>query len=467
MKVCETIILKKMKEKMKRLVEKGGFVLLVIMMVCSVFGVTDAGAMGAEAVATTGGGVVETGKEVTTQFAREHSEDLLLNDIEKRVVKIRPMGNPLEQLARYATRRGSKSQIHQYYSTDVLPVSAKVKTAYAASATGDNQISLDTTNNDIFSKFETVIIPSIKGFTELGGTSEEFLVLYIVDKAQDGKIVVRPVNGQKIGENLNCMPAIPINTELIRAGRAHNETDMQTMTYACVPTKRTQFLQIFRAQIEESTLQKISDKEVDWTFTDLEEEAIFDMKRGMNKSFWLGARRIIMDPKSKEVYLTGGIWYMGGKTFGYGKTAADLQFTEEMLVELTKTAFTGNAGNKTKIFLMGSDLMANLSKVKRDRILIDSKTHTKYGITFEEIKTNFGRLLCVHDESLDEMGFSKNGMIIDANFLRKVSVYELRTKDLDLRKAGDKDVDARTISEISGLILQNPDAHVRVVPVAA
>lgn len=451
---------------MKNLFKSSNLIMLLVMILCSLVGVVDASVLGAEVVATGAGGVVASGTEVTTQFTREHSEDLLLNDIEKKVVKIRPMGNPLEQLSRYATRRSSKSQRHEYYSTDTLPCTAKMKTAYDATSGGENQTTIDTTNNGIFSKYETIIIPSINGFNELGAPNEEFLMLYIVDKAQDGKLVVAPVNGSKIGENYNCMPSIPVDTELIRAGRAHNELDMQTSTYACVPTKKSQFLQIFRAQIEESTLQKISDKEVDWTFSDLEEEAIFDMKRGMNKSFWLGSKRVIMDPTSKEVYMTGGIWYQAGKTFVYGKNSSDLQFTEEMLVDLTKIAFTGNAGSGVKIFLMGSDLMANLSKIKRERTINDNNTVTKYGITFEEIKTNFGRLWCVHDESLDEMGFSSKGLIFDANYLRKISVYELKTKDLDLRGAGTKDVDARTISEISGIVLQNPEAHVKVVPAA-
>lgn len=446
--------------------KNGGLVMLLVMVLCSLLGVVDGGVIAADAVAVGAGGVVQPGAEVTTQFTHEHSEDLLLNDIERKVVRIRPMGNPLEQLSRYATRRKSNSQRHQYYSTDTLPCSAKIRTAYTATAGGENQVTVDTTNNGIFSQYETVIVPSIKGCNELGAETEEFLILYVVDKAQDGKLIVSPINGAKIGENFNCVPSIVADTVLIRAGRAHNETDMQTSTYACVPTKKTQYLQIFRAQIEESTLQKISDKEADWTFSDLEEEAIFDMKRGMNKSFWLGSRRIIMDPKSKEVYLTGGIWYQAGKTFAYGKSASDLQFDEGMLVDLTKKAFTGNAGNKVKIFLMGSDLMANLSKIKRDRVVNDEKTVTKYGITFEEIKTNFGRLWCVHDESLDEMGFSDKGLIFDANYMRKISVYELKTKDLDLRHAGSKDVDARTISEISAIILQNPDAHIKVVPVA-
>jgi hypothetical protein len=453
---------------MKRFFKDGSFIMLLVMIFCSLLGVVDAGAMGAETVAGSTGGVVETGTEVTTQFSRENSEDLDLNDIERRVVKIRPMGNPLEQISRYVTRRSSKSQIHQYYSTDTLPVTAKLKTKYdEPSPNGSTQATLDTTNNGIFSKYETVIVPSVKGYTEAGIASEEFLVLYILDKTEDGKLVVTPVNGKTIGDTANSVPALAADTVLIRAGRAHNEIDMQTTTYACVPTKKTQYLQIFRAQIEESTLQKISDKEADWTFSDLEEEAIFDMKRGMNKSFWLGSRRIIYDKTNREVYLTQGIWWQAGKTFAYGTSSSDTQITENMLVDLTKKAFTGNAGNKIKIFIMGSDLMANLSKIKRDRVINDDKIVTKYGIKFKEISTNFGTLWCVHDESLDEMGFADKGLIFDANYLRKISVYELKTRDLDLRKAGSKDVDARTISEISGLVLQNPDAHVRVVPVAA
>lgn len=454
---------------MKQFFKDRSFAMLLVMVICSLLGVVDAGVMGAETVAGATGGVVETGVENTTQFSRENSEDLLLNDIERRVVKIRPMGNPLEQLARYATKRQSKSQIHQYYSTDTLPVSAKVKTKYDAPSTGngDTQVNLDTTNNGIFSKFETVIVPSVKGYNEAGVQTEEFLVLYILDKTEDGKLVVTPVNGKTIGSETNCVPSLAADTVLIRAGRAHNEIDMQTTTYACVPTKKTQYLQIFRAQIEESTLQKISDKEADWTFSDLEEEAIFDMKRGMNKSFWLGSRRIIYDKANKEVYLTQGIWWQAGKTFAYGTSTSDLQFTESMLVDMTKKAFTGNAGNKIKIFVMGSDLMANLSKIKRERVLNNDNIVTKYGIKFKEISTNFGTLWCIHDESLDEMGFSDKGLIFDANYLRKISVYDLKTRDLDLRKAGSKDVDARTISEISGIVLQNPDAHVRIVPVTA
>ena len=448
-----------------------GTAFLLVMLLCALCGVVDGSVMAAEATTGAGGGVMQTGagegaggtNAMTVQNTQQNSPDLLLNELEKKVVKIRPMGNPLEQIARYATRRSSNSLIVEHYTTDTLAVKAKISAAYAEISS--NQVILDTTNNDIFSKFETLLIPKVKGYMLDGVTEDRAgLMLYVVDKSVDDKLIVTAVNGKKIGEKDFCIPSIPADSEIIRAGRAHNETDMQTTTYACVPTKKKQYLQTFRAQIEESTLHKIADKEVDWDFSDLEQEAIFDMKRGMSKTFYCGVDRIVPDKKKKNVYFTRGIWWQAGKTFAYGKPG-DLQFTKEMLVDLHKVAFTGNAGNKQKVFIVGSDLMTNLSKIDYSRVMTNEKIFTMHGIRFKEITTNFGTLLTVHDESLDELGLSHSGIIIDVDYLRKYSIKELQTTDFDLRKGGDADVDARAITEIAGLVLQNPDAHVIVGPI--
>ena len=289
--------------------------------------------MCAEGVITPeGGGVVEVNTVQTTQFARENADTLLLNDIERKVVKIRPMGNPLEQLARYANKQKVNEVIVQYDSTETIDATATVGTAFTAGSTGSEQTKINTSNNDLFSVNETIMIPSIKGYDE-GGVSQkggEDLELFIIGKDTDGQLIVKPVNGVKIGDKTNCVPTLAEGTKLIRAGRAHNEIDIQTSPYACVPTPHTQFLQTFKAQVEESTLMKIADKEVDWAFSDLEEEAVYDMKRGMNKSFWKGAKRRIYDASKKEIYLTGGIWWQAGKTFTYGKSADSLQLDEDM-----------------------------------------------------------------------------------------------------------------------------------------
>lgn len=125
--------------------------MLLVMLLCAAFGVVDGSVLAADATVIAGGGVAIKGEPVTTQVVRANSDDLLLNDIERKVVKIRPMGNPLEQLSRYASRRSSKSQIHEYYSTDTLPSSAKMSGVYTEeSVTGAPQATINTTNNSIF-----------------------------------------------------------------------------------------------------------------------------------------------------------------------------------------------------------------------------------------------------------------------------------------------------------------------------
>lgn len=444
-----------------------GLFMFIVLLACALFGI-DSGIMAADVVTGAGGGVTETAQVQSTQWVKANAEDLMLNDIERKVVKIRPMGNPLEQIARYATKRSATSMVQEYYATDVLPIKTTVKTTYTEEAvTGVSDITLDTNNNAIFSKYETIMFPGVLGWEE-GGTvqSDEYLIAYVTGKASDKKLELTVVNGKKIGTNLNSFPTLASAKEIIRMGRAHNEFDMQTTPFAKAPTKFTQYLQIFKAQIEETTLAAIQsqNQEADWGFSDIEEEAIFDMKRGMNKNFMVGSKRKIYDTESKEVYLTGGIWWQAKGEFVYGD-GTDNQITFDELVQMTQKAFTGNAGNKEKVFLVGSDLMTNLSLIDYSQTQKPAATTVvKYGITFKEITTNFGTLWVIHDESMDECGMSKNGLIIDPTFLRKYAIKELSTFDLDKRKSGESDADARTITEISGLVLQNQEAHIRVAP---
>lgn len=445
--------------KLKNQIFKMQWLVAIVAFISALMGV-DACSM-AEAVTPPGGGAVSQGDIVTRQWVDEVSKELNLNTIERKVIKIRPMANPLEHMARLASRRASTSQVYEYYSTDVLDASA---TTTAEIAAGGTTGVLKTDKDGIFSKYETVICSGVYGYKEDEKdtqSTEEELMLYITNKGDGGALTVIPVNGK--GAN-NTFPQIPVGTKIIRAGRAHNELDAQTSPYATAPTKTHQYLEIFMAQIEESTLQKMAEQEADWDFSDIEEEAIFDMKRGMNKSFWKGPGRKIRNQDGKDVYITKGIWYQTPKKFVYGASSTDLSWTSDMLIDLSKTVFCGNASGKRKTFLCGSELMAGISKIKTDKIQVNDNVKVRFGLEFREIHTNFGTLEVILDESLDEMGMSKCGMIVDMEYFRKPAIEEMRVADLDLKTSGQRRADARTITEISGLILQNPNAHCKVVP---
>ena len=444
--------------KLINFISKSQFLVGIVAIVCAVFGATS---VMAEAVNPAGGGAVSQGTIVTRQWVDEVSQELNLNTVERKVIKIRPMANPLEHLARLASRRASISPTYEYYTTDVLDVDATTTEAIAA---GGTSAVLKTNKNNIFSKYETLICHGVYGYKEdekdVQSTEEE-LLLYVVNKGDGGALTVMPVNGKGA---TNAFPQIPSGTKITRAGRAHHELDAQTSPYATAPTKSHQYLQTFMAQIEESTLQKIADKEADWNFSDLEEEAIFDMKRGMNKSYWKGAGRKLRTTEGKEIYMTKGIWYQTDKKFVYGASSSDLAWTADTLIDFAKTVFCGNASGKRKTFLCGSELMANISKIKTDKVQVNDNTKVRFGLEFREIATNFGTLEVILDESLDELGMAKCGMVVDVEYFRKPAIQEMKVADLDLKTSGQRNADARTITEISALILQNPNAHCKVVP---
>ena len=96
----------------------------------------------------------------------------------------------------------------------------------------------------------------------------------------------------------------------------------KTDPYSGVPTDFTQYLQKFMAQVELSEIFQRADKEVDWEFTDAEEEAVFDMKRVQNVTYWKGVLGRVKTKnahtkKAEDVYFTEGIWTQAGKEFSF------------------------------------------------------------------------------------------------------------------------------------------------------
>jgi hypothetical protein len=70
---------------------------------------------------------VDEGKHVvdgplTTDLSREGSPDLLLNEIDQQIVKIRPMSTPIDQISRYAGCKHSGSMIVDYYSVETIMI---------------------------------------------------------------------------------------------------------------------------------------------------------------------------------------------------------------------------------------------------------------------------------------------------------------------------------------------------------
>ena len=418
-------------------------------------------------VAGTAGGKHIAGEPLTVELAKTESPDLLRNEIDRRIVKIRPMATPIDQLSRWAGAKHAGSMIVDYYSVDTRPTTALTVSAFTGCTDDEGsdrfqKARLSTDNNDLFEASETILVKGVAGYQPDGKTqSSQDLVLYVVEKeASTGMLNVVTVNGQTIGEYENCIPTIPSGTTLVRMGRAATELDVQTPQFEALPKKSRNYCQIFKMQIEQSTLQKIANKEVGWTFSDQEEAAIYDMRLGMEKNFLFGVKARVEDTKKREtVMLTGGIWDQAGSEFTYEKGALN----QNAVISMMRKAFTGNAGNKRKILIGGSGLIEQLNQLESTKVVMAGENIVKWGIDFSEMRSKFGKLYVLLSEVFDECGMEDNGMIIDPEYLQKYSHIPFTTESLNLKQAGVRNTDAIVLTEASCMTLRYPKAHMRIV----
>ena len=423
----------------------------------------ESGVLAAAVVPGVAGGHHVVDEPLTTDITREAAPGLLLNEVDRQVVKIRPMATPVDQLSRYAERKHAGSMIVDYYNVDTKPTLAQVTDDYEAPDTlpeGSTPTAVLTVSNpEIFDRSDTVLVQGVYGYEPDGVTRQSRdLVLYVTARDASG-LTVMAANGKRIGNVMGCVPDIPAGTTLVRMGRAATELDVMSPQFESLPSKAQNYCQIFKMQVEQSTLQQLSNKEVDWTMTDHEEAAIYDMRLGMEKSFLFGVKGRLWDSEKKEnVMLTGGIWHQAGKTFTYSE---DLD--NEQVVDLMREAFTGNKGSKRKVLVGGSRLIGMFNKLDYTRVVMSGQAVTKWGIDFTEVRSKFGTLYLVLSETFDEVGMDTCGIVIDPEYMQKYVHVPFNVESLSLKSSGLRNTEALVLTEAACLVLRYPSAHMRIV----
>lgn len=414
----------------------------------------------------TAGGVHIANTPLTTRNIADTAPGLLRNSIDERIVKIRPMSTPIDQLSRCGLSRHAGAMTVEYYSVDTK----QTETVLAEDAAGgagrqrsENVWShvIKTEADNIFDISETILVPDVNGF-DASGNEAGPLVLYVLGKPEGGGIEVAPVNGKEtvaMGQSKITMPAMAVGTRLVRMGRAATELDVQSPQFSALPRKASNNCQIFKMQVEQSTLARIADKEVGWNFSDQEEAAIIDMRLGMEKNFIFGSRAKLFDPeKNEDVYFTGGIWGQAERSYGLpvdGPYRAPPR-------QPVPCGIYGQQRLQAQNPPCRQCLMEALSKLEYSKIVRSGETRVKWGIEFKEFVSNFGTLYVLHSEAFDQCGHENDGFIIDPNYMTKYVHVPFQAEKLDLRKSGQRNTDAVVLTEASCLVLRYPAAHLRV-----
>ena len=424
-------------------------------------GITDSGA----------GDDNANGISTESQGRTDADPEFYTKEIDKRITKIRPMATPIDQISRYATAQKSGSFDVKYYSVGTRPITCKI----TAQSSGQS-IELKVDDPLMFTLDDTIRVVGVKGkYDEKGKAydpSDENtpdLVLCVCGRTQDTNMpVVYAVNGLLDSNNVPIwVPAIPSGTTLARMGKACGELDVQTGRFNNTPTPEIQYCQNFMIQIEQSTFDRIASKEIDWTFSDIEEDGIYDMRLSQENTYLFGVKNCInhVSKNGTKTWFTGGIWYMAGKDIEVGtwdSTKKCAVITDDDLVDISKDLFVGTGiGNRRKIVFCGSDLLSALSKVKSEKFRLKESVEN-WNLKFKSWETDFGEILTIHHELFDLNGMSDCGFALDPEYLSKMTHVSWSRNMLDLKKAGVRNTDAVVIQEVACLYLRYAKAHARL-----
>ncbi len=393
------------------------------------------------------------GTPLTAASIESIDSGMILPDIDRRLLKIRPMATPVDQISRSARSRASGSMEVRYYTVDSRPSSAEVKSVAGSDGNDGEFLMALVEKNDYkaFSKTDTVLLTGALA----GGKSHTFYVL---------EADIRGLSVEYVGPDDRFVADTEAEGEstIVRMGRAAAELDVQTPQTTFVPKPEHNFCQIFKAQVEQGAVLASALKQADMSFTDQQEAAIIDMRIGMERNFIFGSRRKTSGPDG-NVYFTGGISHQITREFRLPSQLCTGDF-----VELCRQAFTGHGGSARKVLIAGSKCvrtLVNPSKEATVKQMGSVETEVHWGLNLKVISSNFGTLYVVHSETFDLCGHEDDGIIIDPEYLQKYTHIPFSAMLLDLKKSGQRNSDAVVLTEASCLVLRYPEAHMRIIGV--
>lgn len=404
-----------------------------------------------------GGGSVEG--TVTTDKTSTTSPDLLLDVIDQKIVKMRPAATPLDTIMRQIRKvKDVHSLKSEYYAVDIKPFKDTVATGYNTSAgEGEAYATIEVSNIKIWNVDDNALFPTI-----VGSDGKPFVGHVSKKDNATSTVSIMPLNGPNgtgtMSDKEIVPKVIPLNTPVIRMANAKSELDAQTAPFAVLPGKDFNYMQNFMAQVEESTFQKIHEKEVNWEFSDYEEMNLYDLRARMEYAYLFGVRKMFTDVEDDEVKRTcGGLTRYMIKDLQYNISN---NLSNSIFVNWTKQIFADNAGSDEKIGFLGDNLIEKISVIPDIvKQLEAKKTEVKWGITFSVIETNFGKLLLKRHPLLGIGSMGDNGIVLDVQNIEKHVFKRMSNTTLELKKSGQRNADAVVLQEVSCPILRYPATH--------
>ena len=408
-----------------------------------------AGAAMAMAAVTVGEGD-ET--PVVTTDAEGNAANYLDDDLNPTLVKIRPQDTPIDTITRMI---GNVEKSESWEAGGWEIGTREIVDVLSAYDKTNREVTVET--GDMWLVGDTFVLMKADGPVKDGANAISFLIT-----AKNGnKLTVTRVGAAAN----NAMPEIAsvAGITALRLSRAVSELTASVTGFAIQPTDRKYFNQTHMCQVEESVIHAIHKKKVAMDFSTYKEQTLWDFKRGMEFANLFQVGGLSKDVDGNLVHLATGIWWQMTEQ---SEIDYEENPTDETWNALGKDIFEGNNGSDRRFLLAGPELMLYISKVPAYTKQLEAKnTEVVLGVRVYKIETPFGELLVKPMGTLFDGYFSKCGIVLDVNYLKKYVMEPLTATVLELDKTGQRRVkNAVRMHETYSLFLENLPVHRKIVP---
>lgn len=380
------------------------------------------------------------------------------DDLDKKLVLIRPQDTPIDTFTRsIANNVKSESWEAGGWEIGTREVFDRLDSAYSSGTT------IAVQNADMWKPGDTFLVHTIGSSPDYADTGvkldgSSLPVAGIVKSISGSNLTV-----QRIGALNAAFPELADESIIQRLSPAVSELEASVEGFAIQPSERHYYNQTHMTQVEESVIHSLLKKKVAMDFSVYKEQTLWDFKRGMELCNLFGVGGLSKNAKGELVHHSTGLWWQMNQqsTVDYSDAMTDQDWNS-----IGKAIFEGNNGSDRRLLFAGNSLIEQIANASSYTKQLEAKnTEMVLGLRVFKIETPFGELLVKPMGSLFEGYFSKCGMVIDPNFVKKYIMEPLTTTQLDLNKTGQRRVDnAVRIHETYSLFLENLPCHRKIVP---
>lgn len=396
------------------------------------------------------------GQATTVSAAKDAGGELVQSDIDDQIFLIGTDETVLDGLMRKAKRKVKVTgPIVEHYLIDEQKAVSEVKTKYTGSSNKQAKLEVLDEDTDLFQENGTILCKGVMGYTEDGQTPVPGteLMLFIVNKESDGNPTVRAINGPKTSatDQYCNIPTIEAGTELVILANACAETQKEVAPDMVLPVPEEVFLQKSIMNQVVSDYFDAQKKKIPFSQATIAEAAIKQYRRKNNRTLWKGVKGKVLVDRGKMgkqyVYFTKGLRWQFKREWEHKG-----EWTFKDIIALAKLKFTGQNCSKKALWVMGRDLLEHIQNIDftkhKDITMVKDEI---WGFACTRLHTVFGDFYLLHDPTLDVIGYSASGGVIDEAGLVR---YYMKNEEASEEKVEGEEAKRKAIISINALALK-------------